>query len=231
MSILGKGAVAIWHDIAPEGREEFYAWHGGEHMAERVGIPGFIRGRRYIAIEADLEFFNLYETEDADVARGPDYRARLDAPTPWTMATVRHFRSVARALAEVVASRGSADGGLIATLRYDVEDGLLSPAEMAECLLPDLCETQGVAAAHLLVADMAASGEGNAEHRARGSANAVPRHALLVEGWGDEAPFMAAVHETLSRDRLWPLGFVEPLRLGFYRHQITLIAPSIGGGG
>lgn len=231
MSILGKGAVAIWHDIAPEGREEFYAWHGGEHMAERVGIPGFIRGRRYIAIEADLEFFNLYETEDADVVRGPDYRARLDSPTPWTMATVRHFRSVARALAEVVASRGSADGGLIATLRFDLADGSLAPAELAECLLPDLCETAGIAAAHLLAADMSASGEGNAEQRARGSANAVPRHALLVEGWGDEAPFMAAVHEALSLERLRPLGCVEPLSLGFYRHQITLTAPSTGRGG
>ena len=28
----GGGAVAIWHDIAPEGLDEFYAWHGEEHM-------------------------------------------------------------------------------------------------------------------------------------------------------------------------------------------------------
>ena len=40
MSMLGDGAVAIWHDIAPEGRDAFYAWHGQEHMPERVGDPG-----------------------------------------------------------------------------------------------------------------------------------------------------------------------------------------------
>ena len=51
MSVMGTGAVAIWHDIAAEGRDEFYAWHGQEHMPERVGIKGFIRGRRWIAIE------------------------------------------------------------------------------------------------------------------------------------------------------------------------------------
>ena len=44
-----SGAVAIWHDITPEGRANFYAWHGSEHMPERLGIPGFVRGRRFVA--------------------------------------------------------------------------------------------------------------------------------------------------------------------------------------
>ena len=227
MTLLGRGAVAIWHDIAPEGREEFYAWHGREHMPERVGIPGFLRGRRFVAIDADLEFFNVYETQSIDVVKGPEYRARLNAPTSWTMATVKHFRSVARALAQVAASLGTADGGIIATLRYDVADDrvALEPAVMAERVLPGLCELPGVAGAHLLVADMEASGEVTAEQRARGVANAVPRFALLVEGWGDEASFIAAMREALSLDGLRMLGAIEPLRLGFYRHQITLTAP------
>src|SRR5262245_17255135 len=62
MGLAGKGAVAIWHDIAPEGREAFYAWHGHEHMPERAAIPGFLRGRRYVAIAGTPEYFNLYET-------------------------------------------------------------------------------------------------------------------------------------------------------------------------
>ena len=122
MSLAGKGAVAIWHDIAPEGRAEFYAWHGVEHMPERAAIPGFLRGRRYVAIEGRPEFFNLYETATPAVLTGPDYLARLDAPTPWTTATVRHFRDVARSLCDVAASNGTGQGGLIATWRYDVDD-------------------------------------------------------------------------------------------------------------
>ena len=47
MALLGQGAVAIWNDVAPEGLAEFYEWHHREHMPERVGIPGFRRGRRY----------------------------------------------------------------------------------------------------------------------------------------------------------------------------------------
>ena len=53
MSLLGEAAVAIWHDIAPEGRDEFYAWHAGEeHMPERIGVRGFLaRSARYAAVD------------------------------------------------------------------------------------------------------------------------------------------------------------------------------------
>ena len=57
-------------------------------MPERVAIPGFLRGRRYVALDADLEFFNLYEAASPKVLAGPDYLERLNNPTPWTRASV-----------------------------------------------------------------------------------------------------------------------------------------------
>jgi hypothetical protein len=189
MSLRGKGAVAIWHDIAPEGLAQFYAWHGTEHMPERVGIPGFLRGRRYEAIDAKLGFFNFYETTDAAVLTGDAYRARLNAPTPWTLATVKHFRNVARSLCAVAWTRGHADGGLIATA--------MPESDVAPEALARLAQAPGVAGVHLLVADEAASGELNAEARARGVANAVPRRTILVEGWADAAAFTASARAVL----------------------------------
>lgn len=223
MSIRGQGAVAIWHDIMPEGREQFYAWHGEEHMPERVGIEGFNRGRRLIAIDADREYFNLYETRDADVVKGDAYKARLDSPTPWTLDTVKHFRKVARSLCRVVASIGTADGGLMATLRYTVpEDGHAAhEATLAQSVLPSLMALPGIAAVHAIAADLEASGYVNAEQRARGGANETPSHALIVEGWGDEAPFMALLRERLGEDAQAGMGLPEPGVLGFYRQQIT----------
>jgi len=50
MSLSGSGVIAIWNDITEEGRANFYEWHDREHIPERVGIPGFLRGRRYIAL-------------------------------------------------------------------------------------------------------------------------------------------------------------------------------------
>lgn len=223
MSLSGEGAVAIWHDIAPEGREEFYAWHGQEHMPERVGIPGFQRGRRYVAIEADLEFFNLYEALSVEVLKGQDYTARVNAPTPWTLSTVKHFRSVARSICRVALSTGPAQGGLIATLRYDVaeSDAAEHKATLQRRTLPDLLAQPGVAAVHVLMADAEASGVATAEQKARGVANAVPRWVLLLEGWGDEAAFVATAKAALAPGPFDAIGGQGPYSLGLYRLQIT----------
>ncbi len=223
MSLSGEGAVAIWHDIAPEGREEFYAWHGQEHMPERVGIPGFQRGRRYAAIEADLEFFNLYEALSVEVLKGQDYTARVNAPTPWTLSTVKHFRSVARSICRVVLSAGPAQGGLIATLRYDVAeaDATEHKVILQRRTVPDLLAQPGVAAVHLLTADAEASGVATAEQAARGVANAVPRWVLLLEGWGDEAAFVATAKAELAPGKFDAIGGQGLYSLGLYRHQIT----------
>jgi hypothetical protein len=223
MALAGEGAVAIWHDVAPEGREQFYAWHGEEHMPERVGIPGFLRGRRYVAIRADLEFFNLYEALSPQVLTGSDYQSRLNAPTPWTLATVPHFRRVARSICRVAATFGRGHGGLAATWRYDVPDGEASRhlSAMCETVLPALARKPGVAGAHLLVADVAASAVKTEEQRARSEANRIPRWIAIVEGWGDEAAFAGLCGSALSGDALAASGAGGPAECGLYRLQNT----------
>ena len=101
MALAGKAIIAIWNGITPEGRANFNEWHPREHMPERVGIPGFRRGRRYIGTEAQIEFFTLYEADDADVLVGPGYKARLNAPTPWSRASVSAFRNNLRGICRV----------------------------------------------------------------------------------------------------------------------------------
>ena len=228
MSLAGQGAVAIWHDIAPEGRSEFYAWHGREHMPERVGIPGFLRGRRYVALDGAPEFFNLYETMARETLTGAQYLARLNDPTAWTTATVWHFRGVARSLCEVVASVGEGQGGLIATFRYTVDHNVVArrrPA-LAQSVLPKLAAEAGVAGCHLLVADEAASAVETAERRLRTEQNAIPRCILLVESWGDVEPFQALcrriVHDSL-------LGDAAAAVVGLYRLQNSRSLPAFAG--
>lgn len=233
MALAGEGAVAIWHDIAVEAREEFYAWHGEEHMPERVGIPGFLRGRRYVAADAELEFFNLYEAASPQVLSGTDYQSRLDAPTAWTRATVAHFRNVSRSLCRVAASHGKGCGGLAATVRYDVPDADAARHErlMCEEVLPRLAGERGIAGAHLLVADEAASGRSTAEQRARGDGgNLVPRWIVVVEGWGDEAPFAAQVAEQVGEAAMAGHGALEPSRPGLYRLQATRLKTAFAPG-
>lgn len=219
MSLAGKGAVAIWHDIAPDGRNEFYAWHGNEHMPERAGIPGFLRGRRYVAIAGAPEFFTLYETVSRFTVTGPDYLARLNNPTPLTVATQRHFRGVARSLCEVAASFGAAQGGLIATIRYAIDDARAGDhrRRMTQMLLPELAEARGVAGCHLLVADAAASAVETEEKKVRAEKNQIPRWIVLVESWGDADAFTALCNELLTDEAFEDA--VAPSELGIYRLQ------------
>jgi hypothetical protein len=219
MSLAGKGAVAIWHDIAPEGRNEFYAWHGHEHMPERAGIPGFLRGRRYVGVQGTPEFFNLYETVSRFTVTGADYLGRLNAPTPWTVATIRHFRNVARSLCEVAASFGDGQGGLVATLRYDVDAASAADhrKRLAQETLAEIAEARGVAGCHLLIADEAASAVETAEKRVRAEKNLIPRWIVLIESWDDVAPFGAWCAELLT-DAAFE-DAVAPPELGIYRMQ------------
>ena len=226
MSEQSTGAVAIWHDIVPEGLHEFYAWHGEEHMPERLAVPGFRTGRRFIAIEADLDFFNLYETATPDIVKGPEYTARLDNPTPRTLSAVRHFRNVARSLCRTVAQHGTVHGGTIATFRYNVVGGMDAAhmSEMQNSVLPDLARAAGVAAVKLLAADHDASGYASVEQKARGVANIIPSFALIIEGWGDDQAFMRFVQDSLVNDarRIPFIGAGHSL--GFYRHQLTVVS-------
>ena len=224
MSLSGGGAVAIWHDIAPEGRDVFYAWHGREHMPERAAIPGFLRGRRYVAIEGGPEYFNLYETMSPGVLTGPDYLARLNSPTEWTTATVRHFRNVSRSLCEVATSHGEGQGGLVATYRYDVDDaGAERHRERMAALLPHMALEPGIAGAHLLVADPVGSAIETAEKRARANATQIPRWIVLLEGWGDVESFARSARAFAAHDAF--AGGVSPPQWAVYRLQNTRSAP------
>jgi hypothetical protein len=173
--LAGAAVVAIWNDVVPEALAAFHAWHIGEHMPERVAIPGFRRGRRYVAPANPCSFFTLYEVDDLAVLSGPAYTARLNAPTPATKATIVHFRNTVRSLAAVTASAGAGLGGALMTLRCDATDA--PPADA----LASLMAAPRMLGAHLCRTDEAASGIVTAEKRGRTDLLAPPHWFLLAE--------------------------------------------------
>ena len=197
MALAGSGAVCIWNDITPEGRDEFYEWHLHEHMSERAAIPGFRHGRRYIAIDSSTspEFFTLYETANAAVLTSPDYLARLNAPTPWTRKATQAFRNTSRALTAVRASLGPGLGGVLATLRFAVAAGREEEAIsfIATNAVVAAAAQARIAGVHLCATDHDASMSKTAESRDRTDIMAAPGWVILVEGCDDAAVRKAAI--------------------------------------
>ena len=220
--LVGKAFVAIWHDIVPEGRAEFYAWHTRQHMPERLGVAGFLRGRRYLAERGGPEYFNLYEVQAADVLTGADYLGRLNNPTPWTQRTLPYFRNVSRSLCRIGASLGRGQGGVMLTVRTEAVPGHEERlARFLNDAVPELFDQPGVVGAHFGVADRSGSEIVTAERKARGNATLVPGWVVLLEGVSGVAVEDAA----RALAALEAHGAQGPPERGTYRLECALSRP------
>jgi hypothetical protein len=223
--LAGRAVMANWCDVAEADRPDYYHWHGTEHMVGRVAIPGFRRGRRYIALEADRDFFNFYEVEDLDVLTGTGYRSRANDPSPLTRATTPRIRNSVRALARLRLTLGSGEGGVMLTLRPDPghDPGPAAAGDLLRFLgeeaLPQAAGMPGIAGAHLGVADPAASAVVSVERRGRPTS--VPSWFVMIEGISTEA-LAAAAGGPLAALRLAQYRTPGPVVRGTYQLQLTV---------
>jgi len=170
MPLRGSAAVVIWTEVEDLARHD--AWHSGEHLRERLSIPGFLRGRRYAALEAGNPEarFICYELQDIAVATSPAYLERLNNPTPWSRQLMQVSR-LRRALCRIVESRGHGVGGYALVAR------------VADARLPE-----APAIAHLLRRDESiARPQTNEEKMRRGGADATADTVVIVEGFDLQA--------------------------------------------
>ena len=182
MSGAGQsGVVTIWNGIADGARDEFYRWHETEHMPERLGIPGFLRGRRYRVVGEGIEFFTRYDVESPAVLTSKAYLARLNAPTEWTRRVLPQFRDTARALCVPLQGGPKHSRAWLATLR------VFADANVNEDILVQRVHGVSRAAAgfggsvELLKTDDAASAIPTAERKSRRPDAENPRWIILAE--------------------------------------------------
>ncbi|MGH7212580.1 MAG: hypothetical protein ACREF1_14100, partial [Acetobacteraceae bacterium] len=193
-----------------------------EHMPERVGIPGFRRGRRFVraTTETHPEFFTLYEADTMQVLQGADYTNRLNAPTPWTKTVTARFRDTARALARVVLTCGPGCGGIMLTIGFDVPADAESAIAEAARRTADAPRVTGV---HLCRADDAASSVRTAESRDRTDIQAPPSWFVMVE-----ATDVSALSPILPDPALREAGASAVRQRGIYRLEYERLKTGFG---
>jgi hypothetical protein len=214
-------AVAMWCDVAFEVREEFDHWHAHEHMPERLGIPGFLRGSRWVA-EQGSGYFILYEVQSEAVLTSAAYLERLNNPTPWSRRMMPHHRNMVRGLCRIEASYGSGLGQAMLTRRFSAEQRKADALRAwLSGVLGALPARKGVTASFLLrsIAQPAAA---TAEQRLRGG-DRPPDWVALVNGYSMQA-LAALAAEELSEAQLHANGAHGDYAAACYRLAYLLAA-------
>jgi hypothetical protein len=185
MGLLGKAAMLLLFDVAPEARVEHDDWHTHEHIPERLMIPGFMRGSRWIAEQGQPRYFVIYEVEGLDILASAAYLERLNNPTAWTTKMMVHYRGMTRGFCTVTDSFGVGLGQTALLIRFRPEPGKEKVVLkwLREEALPALPSRAGLASAHLFEA--ALTPQITNEQRIRGKDAAVDC-ALLVTGYSAE---------------------------------------------
>lgn len=221
----------MWWDIAPGGDAEFHGWHTREHFPERLGVPGFLRGRRFVAEQGEPRYFTLYELDSLAVMTSPAYLARLNDPTDWTRRVIPTFRNLNRTASRVTLSLGRGIGGTLATLRLGPRLGREDELRrwLTDTTLPTLLEQPRMVGVHLCEAEVEASRVQTEERRLRERADEVARWVVLAEG-GEPAAAAAAFRRLLKLDDLEQHGAEPGAVLGIYRLLYSLSAETSGAG-
>jgi hypothetical protein len=229
MSLAGFAVLAIWNGVKTGTDDDFAAWHVREHIPERVGLPGFLRGRRYVAVEGEPKYFNFYETERIEDLSSSAYLARLDDPTPWTRAVVASFIDTSRTICHVEASLGAGDGAAIETFRLQTG---LNADQFARNILdrvaPLTRTASGIVAGHLLRGDSEASSRPTAEKHLRRGKDEIADWILLLEAI-DVPSLFALRRSPLSDAELVSAGVRSDLKRGVYRLQYALSKSQMAG--
>lgn len=173
-------------DVQPDAIEEHDRWHTHEHLPERLSIPGFRRGTRWLATDGGPRYMVLYEVDSLATLASEAYLARLNNPTPWTTKMMPHYRGMNRGLCAVVGSFGFGQGGTAALIRFTPEPSQSASLDrwLLEESLLRIPELTGLGSAHLLRGAQPAAMTN--EQRIRGADRGVDS-ALIITGYDTNA--------------------------------------------
>ena len=121
------------------GREaEFDAWFQGEHLLERLAVPGFLYGRRHAAISGTAGYFNFYLVESPAVLKSKPYLERLDNPTSMTKKIMSEvFINMNRTVCHRTRRLGGFRGAFAVTARFNDPPDTAKLTSLVETLIKD----------------------------------------------------------------------------------------------
>ncbi len=212
--LTDAGILAIWNDCRPEGEADYEAWYRGEHLRERVGLPGFILGRRYVSTtDASPRYFTYYETETPAVMQSSTYLERGENPTPLTR---QIMTDVFINMNRTVCRRDRIDGDMRGTFAVTARANPDASRQLSDAW-SSLSTLDGRLRAELWLSSETANAQASVEERIRGHDQKIGG-CFLAEftdaATADEA--ITAIRQTLNS------GGTLPFEIAGYRLHCSL---------
>ena len=80
-----NGLLMVMMEPPPAIEEEFNAWYDTEHLPERIALPGFLSGVRYVCADGYPRYMALYDLESEAVLDSDSYLSVSGSRfSPWT---------------------------------------------------------------------------------------------------------------------------------------------------
>ncbi len=133
-----RGILAIFNDCRAGREAEFEEWFQGEHLLERLAVPGFLFGRRHAAISGSAGYFNFYVAESPAVLTLKPYLDRLDNPTPMTRKVMSEiFINMNRTVCHRTLRCGGFRGAYAVTVRLNDTPDIGGLTRLSDALVRD----------------------------------------------------------------------------------------------
>jgi hypothetical protein len=149
MTADSPGMLLTWMNVDPQHEDEFNRWYDREHIEERVRIPGFLSGARYLNAGGGPRYLGLYRTESLAVFDSPAYRDAFGHQTPWSVANLGRMRDAIRRVSSIAIEVGFGSGAWVAVVRLG---STVADSQIA-AVLPSLLRVDGIVSARLLIPD------------------------------------------------------------------------------
>ncbi|HWV55425.1 hypothetical protein [Pseudorhodoplanes sp.] len=208
--------LLAWTDIPEEEEEAFNEWYNREHVRDRVlAVPGFINGRRFVAVKGAPKYLAFYETENNAVLRSDAYVSLIANPDERSRHFIMRFRNPIRTLARLTASLGEGEGGMLGVLALAPVEG--DPSRLRRALIneimPALLRFRGGIAVRLLESIPSQEAVSTARHVRKGDRSL--NWALLIEA--DRERTLEEAAAFLNADTLRNIGARIEMEMATFR--------------
>lgn len=223
MALGAQGVLLTWTEIPAELEAAYHAWYNDKHLGQRLAMPGFLRCRRYAAVEGGPRYLATYETRMVEDLISAPYLALIGRPDAEDSRIMGAFTTLERLTCRITFDQRRGIGGALGLLRFFPAPGAMVPLRrwLSDEALPALQHELGVLGAGLWENDL---GIARGPARVPGLTFDAPNDSewvVFVEGTDVEA-LRAALARHLSDRALAPRTGQKPVRSALYRLMVSL---------